>query len=116
VLAKHHRALLIMGSGHFLRGFPFPAGRSSFSIEQQLRQAGAKTYVIVAGTNAIGPTITSTIVSILGPHPVIVSLPDSWVGELPALPVVSGGVDISRIRFGSGTNGLGLAACGDLFE
>ena len=47
VLAKHHRALLIMGATHFLRNPPHP----SASIESKLRKAGAKTYLILFGTN-----------------------------------------------------------------
>jgi hypothetical protein len=88
VLAKHHRALLIMGSGHFLRVLPFPR---RFSIEQELQAAGAKTYLIVVATNTPGgyddhdPRFDSW------PAPVIVSLADNWVGELPAMPMLSGG-------------------------
>jgi hypothetical protein len=52
VLAKHHRALLIMGSWHFLRNFLLNQELSP--IEQQLRQAGAKTYVIFPGMNPTG--------------------------------------------------------------
>lgn len=88
VLAKHHRALLIMGSGHFLRVLPFPR---RVSIEGELRAAGAKTYLIVVATNTPGgyddldPRFDSW------PAPVIVSLAGNWVGELPAMPMLSGG-------------------------
>jgi len=80
VLAKHHRASLIMGSGHFLRVLPFP--RSLFSIGEELRAAGAKTYLIFVATNTPGgyddfdPRFDSR------PAPVIVSLSGNWVGEL----------------------------------
>jgi hypothetical protein len=93
VLARRRRALLIMGSGHFLRGYP----RGRFSIEQELRLAGASTYVIALGTNATGgyddldPRFDSW------PTPVIVSLAGNWVGELPTLPVIDGGVVNSPI-------------------
>jgi hypothetical protein len=97
VLAKHHRALLIMGSGHFLRaGFPFPGGQRAFSIEHQLQLAGAKTYLIVVGTNATGGYDDLDHRFDSWPTPVIVSLADNWVGELPVLPVISGGADIVR--------------------
>jgi hypothetical protein len=88
VLARHHRALLIMGWGHFLRGFP-PGRR--FSIEQQLRSAGARTYLMVAGTNTTGGYDLSDHRFDSWSPAVVVSLPDSWVGDLPALPVISGG-------------------------
>jgi hypothetical protein len=108
VLAKHHRALLIMGSGHFLRGgFPHPSSQEPFSIERQLRLAGAKTYVIVFGTNAAGGYDDLDHRFDSWPAPVIVSLADNWVGDLPAVPVVTGGtVDVSRItiRSLSGSN------------
>jgi hypothetical protein len=41
VIAKHHRALLIAGANHFIRGQERP-----FSIEPMLRQAGATTFVV----------------------------------------------------------------------
>ena len=47
VLAKHHRAFLIAGSAHFLRQ------RGNGYIEPELRRAGAKTFLILAGTNAV---------------------------------------------------------------
>ena len=89
-----------MGAGHFFRRSPFPGDSKPFSIEHELQLAGAKTYLIVLGTNATGgydnldPRFDSW------PTPVIVHLGDSWVGELPALPVLTGGVDVARIRFG----------------
>src|SRR5579864_4437200 len=85
VLAKHHRALLIMGAGHFLRG----QGHSY--AEPQLRQAGAKTYLIVFGTNVTGGYDDLDHRFDAWPTPAIVSLERTWVGELPVMPVVSGG-------------------------
>lgn len=85
VLAKNHRALLIMGWGHFLRGLGHPY------IEPQLQQAGAKTYLVVFGTNAVGGYDDLDHRFDSWPKPVIVSLADNWVGELAAMPVVSGG-------------------------
>jgi hypothetical protein len=89
VLARHHRAFLIMGWGHFLRGFP--PGRSAPSIEQQLRSTGAKTYLIVAGTNTTGGYDDLDHRFDSWPVPAIVALGEGWVGELPAMPVLSGG-------------------------
>ena len=83
-----------MGSGHFLRaGFPAPPGLPRFSIEEQLRGAGAMTYLIVVGTNAVGGYDDLDHRFDSWPTPVIVSLAGNWVGELLALPVVTGGVD-----------------------
>lgn len=90
VLAKHHKALLIMGWGHFLRSSPFPGGQR-FSIERELQAAGAKTYLIVFGTNTPGGSEDVDHRFDSWPTPVIVSLASNWVGELPALPVLSGG-------------------------
>jgi hypothetical protein len=85
VLAKHHRALLIMGAGHFLRrdgpGY----------VESQLCQAGAKTYLIVFGTNVTGGYDDLDHRFDSWHVPAIVSLANNWVGELPAMPVISGG-------------------------
>jgi hypothetical protein len=92
VLAKHYRALLIMGAGHFLRRDG--PGR----IERNLKQVGANTFLIVFGTNTVGPgEVDHRFDS--WPTPAVISLSDSWVGELPALPVTSGG-GMANVRFG----------------
>ena len=49
VLARRHRALLIMGGMHFLRNSQ--SGPPGPSIESKLRRAGARTYLIMVGTN-----------------------------------------------------------------
>jgi hypothetical protein len=85
VLAHHHRALLIMGSLHFLRR------KGPGYVETQLRQAGAETYLIVFGTNAVGGYDDLDHRFDSWAAPVIVSLADNWVGEFPAMSVVSGG-------------------------
>lgn len=85
VLAKYHRALLIMGSFHFLRG------EGPTYVEPHLRKAGAKTYLIVFGTNVVGGYDDLDHRFDSWPVPAIVSLTGNWVGELPAMPVVSGG-------------------------
>lgn len=73
VLAKHHRALLIMGWGHFLRSSLFPGGQR-YSIERELRAAGPKTYLIVFGTNTPGDYDDLDYRFDSWPAPVIVSL------------------------------------------
>ena len=88
VIAKHHHALLIMGTFHFLRHFP---ARMQFDIEQQLRDSGAKTYLIVMGTGTTGNAAEVDHRFDSWPVPSIVALPSNWVGELPAMPVVTAG-------------------------
>jgi len=84
VLAKHHRALLIIGSGHLLRR------NGPGYIEQQLREGGANPYLILAGTNTIG---TGEIEHRFDSWnaPAMASTSAGWVGELPAVPITSGG-------------------------
>jgi hypothetical protein len=88
VLAKHHRALLIIGSFHLLRVPPFPR---KVSIEPELQAAGANTYLIITGTNTPGGYDDLDHRFDSWPTPVIVSLAGNWVGELPAMSIVSGG-------------------------
>lgn len=73
-----------MGSGHFLR-------RSGPGyIEQHLREAGANSCLIIAGTNTVGAgEIEHRFDDWTGPS--IISTTASWVSELPAQPVISGG-------------------------
>jgi hypothetical protein len=89
VLAKHHNALLIMGWGHFLRRFP--PGQRTPSTEQQLRSAGTKTYLIVAGTNIAGGYDDVDHRFDSWSAPAVASLDEGWVGELSAMPVLFGG-------------------------
>lgn len=109
VLAKHHRALLIMGAGHFLRGegqvlrdelliqqhrdVP-PVDNSRLGpgfIEQELRADGANPYMVVFGTNANDDRgdVDKRFASFRAPT--FVPLSNNWVGTLPAQPVISGG-------------------------
>lgn len=85
VLAKKHRALLIMGWGHFLRR------NGPGYVEQQLRAAGASTYFIVFGANATGGYDDLDKRFDAWPSPTIVDLAGNWVGELPAMSVLLGG-------------------------
>lgn len=109
VLAKHHRALLIMGTGHFLRGHD-QALQDELAMQQQravpavdrtrlepgyiertLRADGANPYLVVFGTNAIDSRGDVDRRFDSWPVPVIVSLAGNWVGALPAQPVITGG-------------------------
>jgi hypothetical protein len=85
VLAKHHRAFLIAGSAHFLRE------QGDGYIEPELRRAGAKTFVILAGTNAVKGYEDLDHRFDSWPAPSIALLSGNWVGELLAIPVISGG-------------------------
>jgi hypothetical protein len=108
VLAKHHRALLIMGAGHFLRGhdqeLQFALATQQHRdaqvdkahlgpgyIERELRAAGANPYLVVFGTNVIDGRGDVDRRFDSWPVPVITSLSGNWVGALPAQPVISGG-------------------------
>src|SRR5215469_13172867 len=86
VLAKHHRAFLIAGSAHFLRK------EGNGYIEPELRRAGAKTFVILAGTNAVKGYDDLDHRFDFWPAPSIALL-RNWVGELLAIPVISGGTE-----------------------
>lgn len=109
VLAKHHRALLIMGAVHFLRGSdlalqdelleqqhkpapPLDRGRLALGyIERELRAAGANPYLAVMGTDVINghgdvdPRIEAW------PVPVLIAVRGNWLGDVPSQAIVSGG-------------------------
>jgi Protein of unknown function, DUF399. len=106
VLAKHHRALLIAGSTHFLRGQGDPnrphgvrqghrKRHNSWSnpgyIEPELRRVGAKTFLILAGSNAVKGYDDLDHRFDSWPAPSIALLNGNWVGELSAMPVITGG-------------------------
>ena len=105
VLAKHHRAFLLAGATHFMRGqrHPNPSqGRpqnrrrhNSWSnpgyVEPELRRAGAKTFLILAGTNAVKGYDDLDHRFDSWPSPSIAQLTGTWVGELSAMPVITGG-------------------------
>jgi len=86
VLAHHHRALLIMGAGHFARR------KGPGLIEQSIRAAAVQPYLVVLGTNAVGAYDDLDHRFDNWPLPAIISLSGNWVGELPANPVLTGGV------------------------
>lgn len=86
VLAHHHRALLIMGAGHFVR-------RSGPGlVEQAIRAGGVQPYLVVFGTNAVGGYDDLDHRFDTWALPAIVALSGNWVGELPANPVLTGGI------------------------
>jgi Haem-binding uptake, Tiki superfamily, ChaN len=87
VLAKKHHALLIAGGSHFLR-WDGPG-----YIERELRAAGARTFLVAFGTNAVGNYDDLDKRFDSWPRPAIVSLADNWVGDLPAMPVLFGGTE-----------------------
>lgn len=109
VLAKHHRALLIMGSFHFLHDLP-KGQKPSVSVEEELRRAGANTYLIVFGTNATGGYDDLDHRFDSWPVPVIVSLADNWVGELPTMPTINGGVVPTPTAVTPGANPVAASA------
>jgi len=87
VLAKNHRALLIMGAMHFLRNSP---DGPRPSIEPKLRRAGAKTYLIMFGTNTPGERgrVDHRFDSWTAP---VIAPASGWIGELPAQSLIEGG-------------------------
>jgi hypothetical protein len=109
VLAKHHRALLIMGEGHFLRR------NGPGYIEHELRAAGSDPYLVVFGTNAVGPYDNLDPRFVSWPIPAIVSLSGNWVGSLPAMPVVSGGLaPASSLKLADAADAIFYAGSRDL--
>ena len=86
VLARHHRALLIMGEGHFLRR------HGPGLIEGEIRAAGADPYLVIFATNAVGGYDDLDKRFDSWKLPAIVPLAGNWVGALPAMPAVSGGL------------------------
>ena len=86
VLSRKHRALLIMGAGHFLRR------NGPGLVEQAVRAAGVQPYLIVFGTNAAGSYDDLDPRFNKWPVPAIADLHGTWVGDLPAMPVLTGGM------------------------
>ncbi len=86
ILAKHHRALLIAGWPHFARP---PAGPGY--IEKEIRAAGGSTFVILFGANVVGGYEDLDKRFDAWKLPALMPLADTWVGDLPAMPVLSGG-------------------------
>jgi hypothetical protein len=101
VLARHHRALLIMGAMHFLRNSPHP----SASIESKLRKAGAKTYLIAVGTNTSSDCCEMDHRFDSWPTPSVVAA-RGWLGELPAQSLIEGGYPPGQPKLKGGADAL----------
>ena len=82
VLARGHKALLVMGSLHFERQDGKPS-----SIETQLRAAHSTPYVVIAGSDIVAtyadvdPRFVQNSSSTHWPW--LMPLPDTWLGRLP---------------------------------
>lgn len=85
ILAKKHKALLIMGGGHFRRN----GGRPGL-IENELLMALVKPYVIEAGSNMVGGFDEVDARFDQLPAPSLIEMNGSWVGDL-ATPGQRGG-------------------------
>jgi len=79
VLARRHKALLIMGEGHFRRS----AGRPG-AIENELLMAFVKPYVIVPGSDMVRgyDDLDPRFGAIAAPA--LIEMKGSWIGSLPA--------------------------------
>jgi hypothetical protein len=103
VLAKHHRALLIMGGMHFLRNSQ--SGPPGPSIESKLRRAGARTYLIMFGTNT--PGSYDDLDGRFDSWSVPVIVPASgWIAELPARSLMEGGYPFTKPNLKHGADAL----------
>jgi len=78
VLAKKHKALLIMGAGHFRRS----AGHPGY-IESQLLMALVQPYVILPGSNMVAgfDDLDSRFDQV--PVPSLTEMKGSWIGSIP---------------------------------
>lgn len=103
VLARRHRALLIMGGMHFLRNSQ--SGPPGPSIESKLRRAGARTYLIMVGTNTPGSyddldrRFDAWSVPVIAPA-------SGWIGELPARSLMEGGYPSTKPNLKHGADGF----------
>lgn len=80
VLARKHKALLIMGEGHFRRN----AGRPG-AIENELLMSLVKPYIILPGSNMVRgyDELDARFESL--PAPSLVEMKGSWIGALPTV-------------------------------
>ena len=85
VLAKKHKALLIMGFGHSRRN----AGRPGL-IENELLMALVKPYVIMPGSNVLGGYDDLDARFEHSPAPWLMEISGTWLGDLPT-PNLRGG-------------------------
>ncbi|HVN03664.1 MAG TPA: hypothetical protein VMT86_04550 [Bryobacteraceae bacterium] len=79
VLARRHKALLIMGEGHFRRN----GGRPG-AIEYELLMAFVKPYVIVPGSDTVRgyDDVDPRFAAIAAPA--LIEMKGNWIGSLPA--------------------------------
>jgi len=61
-----------------------------FTIEEPLKKAGAKTYLIVFGTNATDDRSELNHNFDQWHAPVLIPLATNWLGDLEAIPIVTG--------------------------
>jgi len=102
VLTRNHRSLLIMGAMHFLRNSPM---RPEPSIESRLRRAGAKTYLIMSGTNT--PAAYGELDHRFDSWPAPVIAPArGWIGKLPARSLIEGGSQFPKPDLKHGADAL----------
>jgi hypothetical protein len=116
VLARNHHALLIMGAGHFLRH------NAPGEVEREIRAAGADPYLVVFGTNSVGSAQGPDNLNGHNldkrnnswPRPAIVPVAGNWVGDLAAMPVVTGGkVPATTLTLAGATDALLYVATRD---
>jgi hypothetical protein len=103
VLAKHHRALLIMGGMHFLRNSSGPSANAC--IERILQKRGASTYVILSGTNTPNGCCEEDHRFDSWPAPSIISA-RGWIGQLSAYSMLDGGYSQSKPKLKDGADAL----------
>lgn len=78
VLAKHRKALLIMGLGHFRRNVDRPG-----FIENELLMALVKPYVILPGSNMVGGYNDLDLRFEQSPSPWLMEMKGNWIGDRP---------------------------------
>lgn len=86
ILARHHKALLYAGALHFRRA----DGRPSM-IERGLQEAGATTYVVLAGSNIIGSYEDRDKRFLQWRWPWMMPVQRTWLSQMPAKPLLMGG-------------------------
>lgn len=99
VLEKGHRALLIMGAGHFRRS------NGPGMVEGTIRALGVDPYLVVFGTNVVGGYDDVDPRFDAWKTPAVISLAGNWVGDLAAMPVLTCGA--------AGSNALRMSTAAD---
>ena len=87
---------------HFLRNSP---GGPESGIESRLRRAGAKTYLIMSGTNTPGTYGELDHRFDSWPAPVIAPA-SGWIGKLPARSLIEGGYQFTKPDLKHGADAL----------